>query len=166
METSPIRVNPETGLPLTPRYLVSPGTVEFLERRCREGSPITPPTVPRLPEVQSPDLRQFSPDTEEFIFGRYLELFGMTPTKDLLSPLSDTPPAVPLFKVPAPPPYSTGQNGRRRRPSFLRNKNRPFMTDPATGERINAHQAIERGLLNMEEHRRRRAERESASGGT
>ncbi|KAK9739638.1 hypothetical protein QE152_g8819 [Popillia japonica] len=99
---SPVREPPTETKPGTPRYLVSPGTVRFLEERCRTPPPVLPPPGPsplpsppvlHLPSPVSPDLSRFSPGTEDFIRWKFIELFGFSPVKERLSPLPPTPPS-------------------------------------------------------------------------
>ncbi|KAK9702502.1 hypothetical protein QE152_g29881 [Popillia japonica] len=99
---SPVRKQLAEVKPGTPRYLVSPGTVKFLEERCRTPPPALPspgpsplpsPPVLHIASPVSPNLSLFSPGTENFIQWKFIELFGFSPVKEWLSPMPPTPPS-------------------------------------------------------------------------
>lgn len=98
MDSSPERTF-KSPRPLTPRYQVSPGTVHFLEERYHQVNNTPPPStsapgyIPPLTSPGSPDVSLYSPETQMYIYGKYIDLFGFTPTKDAISPLPPTPPA-------------------------------------------------------------------------
>lgn len=81
--------------PSTPRYMVSPATIALIERKYREccttpprKSPAKPPVGEKIVEI-GPSLN--SPEVEAYLAFRHLQLFGVSPVPDLISPLRPTP---------------------------------------------------------------------------
>ncbi|KAK9700605.1 hypothetical protein QE152_g31131 [Popillia japonica] len=115
---SPVRKQPAEEKPGTPRCLVSPSTVKFLEERCRipppallppDSTTLPSPPILHLPSLVSPDLNHLSPGTENFIQSK-----PTGPTVDsFLVPLARYQP----LRLPSPPSLLPSPSQRPSKPS-------------------------------------------------
>lgn len=76
----------------TPVYDVSPGTVQFMKEYYRQLCSPTVETKPvEIASVQPGHPSLYSPGTEEYLVVKYVELFGASPTPNMLSPIQSPP---------------------------------------------------------------------------